>query len=219
MGTIEMVLYPDAAPKAVENFLGLCEKGYYDGLKFHRVIDNFMIQGGSPDGMGYGGESIWGGKFDDEISTNLHHFRGALAMANSGINSNGSQFYIVQSPDTTAASPYFRYNQINQKIQRYVSDVGGLQDLDEAGNKELTKLLNDYLSSEETDEEKVLNDKITKAYEKLGGTFSLDYQYTVLGQVTSGMDVVDAIAKVEKNDRDCPNEDILIISTKVGKIE
>ena len=98
MGTIKIKLCPEQAPKAVENFKGLINKGYYDGLKFHRVINDFMIQGGDPNGNGTGGESIWGGKFDDEFSGDLYHFRGALAYANSGANTNGSQFYIVQAP-------------------------------------------------------------------------------------------------------------------------
>lgn len=95
MGNIKIKLFPEYAPKAVENFITHGEEGYYDGLIFHRVINDFMIQGGDPNGDGTGGESIYGGPFKDEFSTNLYNLRGALSMANSGANTNGSQFFIV----------------------------------------------------------------------------------------------------------------------------
>lgn len=99
-GTIKFELLEEEAPKTTENFRLLAEKGYYDGVIFHRVIKNFMIQGGDPLGMGYGGESAWGGKFDDEInkSSSLYsgaYAKGTVAMANSGPNTNGSQFFIM----------------------------------------------------------------------------------------------------------------------------
>ncbi|MCM3588452.1 peptidylprolyl isomerase [Mesobacillus maritimus] len=97
MGTIKMKLFPDIAPKAVENFITHSEKGYYEGLTFHRVMNEFMIQGGDPEGTGRGGESIYGEPFEDEFSNQLFHLRGALSMANSGPNTNGSQFFIVQN--------------------------------------------------------------------------------------------------------------------------
>lgn len=93
---------PDVAPKTCENFVGLIEKGYYDGIIFHRVIKGFMIQSGDPTGTGSGGESLWGGKFKDEFSPNAKFDQpGILAMANAGPNTNGSQFFI-----TTAATPW-----------------------------------------------------------------------------------------------------------------
>ena len=90
-------LYPDVAPNTVNNFISLVKKGFYDGLIFHRVINNFMIQGGDPTGTGRGGESIWGGSFEDEFDLGLHNLRGALSMANAGPGTNGSQFFIVQA--------------------------------------------------------------------------------------------------------------------------
>ncbi|WP_422122825.1 peptidylprolyl isomerase [Planococcus sp. X10-3] len=99
MGTIQIKLFPEQAPKTVENFLTHAKDGYYDGVVFHRVIKDFMIQGGDPDGTGRGGESIYGEGFEDEISEELYNFRGALSMANSGPGTNGSQFFIVQLPD------------------------------------------------------------------------------------------------------------------------
>ncbi|MCG1021804.1 peptidylprolyl isomerase [Sutcliffiella horikoshii] len=98
-GKIVINLYPDAAPKAVENFITHAENGYYDGLIFHRVIEDFMIQGGDPEGTGRGGESIWGQPFEDEFSREMLHFKGALSMANSGANTNGSQFFIVHADE------------------------------------------------------------------------------------------------------------------------
>jgi peptidyl-prolyl cis-trans isomerase B (cyclophilin B) len=97
MGNIKIKLFPEQAPKAVENFITHSEKGYYEGVIFHRVIKDFMIQGGDPDGTGMGGESIYGDPFEDEFSDQLYNFRGALSMANSGANTNGSQFFIVQN--------------------------------------------------------------------------------------------------------------------------
>ncbi|WP_284709488.1 peptidylprolyl isomerase [Cytobacillus firmus] len=101
-GNIKIKLFPDQAPKAVENFIKHSEDGYYDGLIFHRVIQDFMIQGGDPEGTGMGGESIYGEAFQDEFSNELYNIRGALSMANSGPNTNGSQFFIVQN---TALDP------------------------------------------------------------------------------------------------------------------
>lgn len=96
MGTIELELYADKTPKTVENFVGLANKGYYNGVIFHRVIDNFMIQGGDPTGTGRGGQSLWGGKFEDEFVPELkHNGAGVLSMANAGPNTNGSQFFIT----------------------------------------------------------------------------------------------------------------------------
>lgn len=99
-GTIKFELLEQDAPKATENFMLLADKKYYDNVIFHRVIPNFMIQGGDPLGEGYGGESAWGGKFDDEIdrASDLYagiYEKGTVAMANSGPNTNGSQFFIM----------------------------------------------------------------------------------------------------------------------------
>ncbi len=99
LGDIEVIFYTKEAPKAVENFITHAKNGYYDNLIFHRVIKDFMIQGGDPTGTGCGGESIWGEPFKDEFSNNVKHDYGALSMANSGPNTNGSQFFIVQNKD------------------------------------------------------------------------------------------------------------------------
>ena len=96
-GGIRIHMLPEAAPKAVESFLTHARNGYYNGVIFHRVINDFMIQGGDPRGNGTGGESIWGDSFEDEFDVELHNLRGALSMANAGPNTNGSQFFIVQA--------------------------------------------------------------------------------------------------------------------------
>ena len=98
-GNIEVKLYKDIAPKAVENFLGHVKAGYYNGLIFHRVIKDFMVQGGDPTGTGSGGESIWGSSFEDEVKPTVKFDKaGLLAMANAGPNTNGSQFFITTVP-------------------------------------------------------------------------------------------------------------------------
>ena len=101
-GEIKLKLYPEIAPKTCENFTTLAKRGYYDGVIFHRVIKEFMIQGGDPTGSGCGGESCWGGTFEDECDPNVKFDRkGLIAMANAGPGTNGSQFFI-----TTVATPW-----------------------------------------------------------------------------------------------------------------
>jgi len=102
MGTIRFELLEDEAPKTTENFRLLAEAGKYDKVIFHRVIKGFMIQGGDPEGTGRGGQSAWGGRFDDEINRSSELYRGAyargtVAMANAGPNTNGSQFFIMHT--------------------------------------------------------------------------------------------------------------------------
>lgn len=170
-GEIKIQLFPEQAPMTVENFIRLAQKGYYDGTIFHRVISDFMIQGGDPEGNGTGGESIWGHPFEDELSRELFNIRGALSMANSGPNTNGSQFFIVQNKNMP---------------KRYIKQM------EPAGYPK----------------------EIIHAY-KQGGTPWLDGRHTVFGQVITGMDVVDKIAKSKKDKMDKPLKDITIESIQV----
>ena len=170
-GEIKIQLFPEQAPMTVENFIRLAQKGYYDGTIFHRVISDFMIQGGDPEGNGTGGESIWGHPFEDELSRELFNIRGALSMANSGPNTNGSQFFIVQNKNMP---------------KRYIKQM------EPAGYPK----------------------EIIHAYNQ-GGTPWLDGRHTVFGQVITGMDVVDKIAKSKKDKMDKPLEDITIESIQV----
>lgn len=132
-GEVKIELFANEAPKAVENFTTHAKDGYYDGLTFHRVIADFMIQGGDPEGTGMGGESIWGEPFEDEFSSNLRNFTGALSMANSGANTNGSQFFIVNAPPI----PEELLPQYSNKVRDYsdadkkkYAEVGGTPWLD-----------------------------------------------------------------------------------------
>ena len=177
MGDIKIKLFPEKAPKTVENFVTHSKNGYYNGLKFHRVINDFMIQGGDPRGNGTGGESIWGGSFSDEFDPELHNLRGALSMANSGPDTNGSQFFIVQAREVPS-------NMLEQ-----------MRDLEDNG----------------------FPADITAAYEALGGTPWLDFRHTVFGQVTEGMDVVDAIAAVDTVN-DVPRSNRIIESIEVTEL-
>lgn len=200
MGVIKLRFFPQYAPKAVENFVTHSKDGYYNGVKFHRVMQDFMIQTGDPNGDGTGGESIWGGTFDLEVDSHLRHFRGAVAMANTGApNSNGSQFYVVQNnklPDEVIAS-----------LQEDLAHPDEIIGEDENGKsvtiKDMAPVLEEYI--------------------KNGGAYYLDFGYTVFAQVYEGMDVVDAIAAVEvaldPNDPNVakPVEDIIIESIKIEK--
>jgi peptidylprolyl isomerase len=145
-GNIEIKLKTDIAPKACENFVKLIEKGYYNGLIFHRIIKGFMIQGGDPTGTGMGGSSIWGKAFEDEL-TPVAKFdaAGILAMANSGPNTNGSQFFI-----TCAKTPW-----LNMRHTIFGEVVSGLEVVQKIENTSVDA--NDRPTSEQ---------KITRAYLK-----------------------------------------------------
>lgn len=191
-GVIKMRLFPEEAPLAVENFETLVSEGYYDGITFHRVINDFMIQGGDPTATGMGGESCWGSEFDIELSKNLFHFRGALAMANTGrATSNSSQFFIVQAK--TVSEDYFDMlsaygypvENIPESVKQKYFEVGGFPSLD------------------------------ANYYPADLGMIG----YTVFGQVFEGMDVVDAIAAVETNDSDKPLEDVIIEKAELVKYD
>lgn len=133
-GTVKIRLFPEYADKGVENFVGLAEKGYYDGLTFHRVINDFMIQGGDPEGTGRGGESLWGGKFEGGTDPHLIHAAGALAYANSqGTSTNGSQFYIVTGTVCTEdeIEQYRSYGyDISDEAKKIYTTAGGVPYLD-----------------------------------------------------------------------------------------
>ena len=131
MGPIKIKLFPELAPKTVENFLTHAENGYYDGLIFHRVIQDFMIQGGDPTGTGMGGESIYGAEFEDEFSMNLFNLRGALSMANAGPNTNGSQFFIVQAAEPPATAQQMIDGGWPKEIAEAYAEMGGTPHLDQ----------------------------------------------------------------------------------------
>lgn len=133
LGDIKIKFFPKEAPKAVENFIALSNKEYYNNLTFHRVIKDFMIQGGDPNGDGTGGQSIWGKEFEDEFSPKLHNFRGALSMANAGENTNGSQFFIVQAAQIAAeAKPWMQQKNFPSDVIDQYMKLSGAPWLDNA---------------------------------------------------------------------------------------
>lgn len=134
-GEVKIKLFPEYADKGVENFVEHAKEGYYDGLTFHRVISDFMIQGGDPLGNGTGGESIWGDKFEGGTDKHLIHAAGAVAYANSGSTStNGSQFYIVTGDvydeDTLSQISAYYGTSFNDEAKEIYTTVGGTPFLD-----------------------------------------------------------------------------------------
>ncbi len=187
MGDVTLKLFPKYAPKTVENFITHAKNGYYDGVIFHRVIEDFMIQTGDPTGTGRGGESIYGAKFEDEVTPELRHFYGAVSMANAGPNTNGSQFFIVTNdglPEEFATE--FEKNKENQEEIIFES---------EDGQHILLK--------------HVLPTIVIDKYLEIGGAYNLDFKHTVFGHVIDGMDVAMEIEKVETNNEK-PVEDVII---------
>lgn len=129
-GDLRVKLFPDHAPKTVANFIDLSKDGYYDGVIFHRIIKDFMIQGGDPTGTGMGGESIYGESFEDEFSEELYNIRGALSMANAGPNTNGSQFFIVQNQHLPYSKKEIARGGWPEPIAEIYAEQGGTPHLD-----------------------------------------------------------------------------------------
>lgn len=212
MGDISLRFFPEAAPKAVENFVKHAKDGYYDGLTFHRIISDFMIQGGDPNGDGTGGESIYGSAFEDEFSDKLFNLRGSVAMANSGADTNGSQFFINQKPadkfegwETLDA----QWKQVHEQLSKYVSS-GALQTFMQSVN---------YIYCLDTDQ---VSDDVRKLYTENGGNVTLDGAFnaidrghTVFAQVYDGMDIVDKISGTEVDANGKPAKDITIKSIEI----
>ena len=129
-GDMRIKLFPEHAPKTVANFIALSKDGYYDGVIFHRIIKDFMIQGGDPTGTGMGGESIYGESFEDEFSEELYNVRGALSMANAGPNINGSQFFIVQNQHLPYSKKEIARGGWPEPIAEIYAEQGGTPHLD-----------------------------------------------------------------------------------------
>ena len=129
-GDLRIKLFPEQAPKTVANFVALSKDGYYDGVIFHRIIKDFMIQGGDPTGTGMGGESIYGQAFEDEFSEELYNVRGALSMANAGPNTNGSQFFIVQNQHLPYSKKEIARGGWPEPIAEIYAEQGGTPHLD-----------------------------------------------------------------------------------------
>ncbi len=225
MGDIVIRMFPESAPKAVENFMTHADNGYYNGITFHRVIKDFMIQGGDPEGTGRGGESIWGESFEDEFNSNLLNIRGSLAMANSGVNTNGSQFFINQiktcsyDKNSIDMSTYFgqmvgNAENISYLTQMYNSDPTLKQEFATV-EEYISDFCYKHIADNMFDPRKV-SDEVWEFYKKYGGNISLDGAWkatkghTVFGQVVIGLDVVDDIAAVATDNNDKPVLDVTI---------
>ncbi len=235
MGDITFMLFPNEVPKAVENFVTLAKNGYYDGLTFHRVIKEFMIQGGDPLGTGTGGESVWGDKFAGESSWNLWHFSGALAYANAGKDEtgtfyNGSQFYVVEgyTPERIAGMTG------NDVLTSWFGATP-----EQAAGFCQQNFGSDTVTFEQLFVGFGYPPNVVKAFQEKGGyplldfdgdAFSVGRGYTVFGQVVEGMDVLHAIAAVPTqtipaNDttpfprEDVPVEEVKILSFEFKTVE
>ena len=194
-GVVKMRFFPEEAPKAVENFKTLAKDGYYDGITFHRVINDFMVQGGDPTATGRGGESCWGEDFETEISEKLHFYRGAVAMANAGPDTSGSQFFIVQQKTVMEDA------------------LKSIEDAVDNNEEELGVTLTDgnfYTLSQ------LYPDEVLNHYREQGGSAHLEFvfggAYSIFGQVFEGMEAVDAVAAAETDENDKPLNDIIIES-------
>lgn len=238
LGDIKLLLYGDT-PLHMNNFVKLVNEGFYDGLLFHRVINDFMIQGGDPNSKNAPSGKLLGDgspdyKIDAEFVYPRHfHKRGALAAAREGDNvnpekkSSSSQFYIVTGRKFSPAqldqmqsqrlmmqkksifNDLTMQNRDSIMTLRRNQDLAGLQQLQENLIKQT-----EALAAEKPD---TLTAEQREAYVNVGGTPHLDGSYTVFGEVISGMDVVDLIQKVETDQNDRPKEDVRIISAKVVK--
>ncbi len=177
-GVIKAVLFPEIAPKAVASFTHLANGGYYDGVIFHRAVEGMLVQSGSFDGSANGGKSAWELEFEDEFSDSLHHYNGALSMANHGEDTNGSQFFFVTA----------RIGSLSDETLQQMADAGW-------------------------------RTEVQDAYKQAGGLPSLDWRYTVFGQIYEGLGVAYDISRVKTGTDSKPVEDVTIQSVKVYTIE
>ena len=220
MGDISLRFFPEAAPKTVENFITHAKDGYYDNLLFHRVIDDFMIQGGDPLGNGTGGESIYGDSFEDEFSDHLFNIRGSVSMANSGQDTNGSQFFINQADKDVFNQERDGLKGWEYYEQYWKLSYPGLCQYYAIGGEEYEMFIaqrGSFLL--DTD---LISDEVKKLYEENGGNPNLDGAFnacdkghTVFAQVYEGMDIVDKIAAVETDEYNKPVEDVTIKSIEL----
>lgn len=171
-GDLVIKLFPDHAPLTVTNFVNLAKSGYYDGVIFHRIIKNFMIQGGDPTGTGMGGESSFGGSFQDEFSKELYNLRGALSMANAGPDTNGSQFFIVQTPEIPYSKKELERGGWPAPIAEAYAENGGTPHLDhrhtvfgQLVDEASYKVLDEIASVEVGPQDKPLEDVVIETVE------------------------------------------------------
>lgn len=228
MGTMYMRLFPDSAPITVTNFVGLVEAGYYDGITFHRVINDFMIQGGDPTATGTDGSSVWGEDFEDEFNANLLNLRGSVAMANSGTDTNGSQFFINQNSTPVKKATYYYGTFYNSYLEQYGAQI--TNEYNTYASQYGEQFTSQYPDADTYVKEVIhasiaksmlvsdlVSDEAWSIYGKIGGNIHLDGAFkdgygghTVFAQVFAGMDVVDAIAAVSTDSNGKPVTDVVI---------
>lgn len=227
MGNMYIRLFPESAPITVTNFKGLVSAGYYNGITFHRVVKDFVIQGGDPEGTGGGGTSVWGGEFEDEFNANLLNIRGSLSMANAGVGTNGSQFFINQNSEPVSKNYFDNYSVIYNQLEEINGDY--LRTQYEQYKSQLTEyadaeayvkaMIDQYIVTQQglilSD---LVSDEAWEIYKNCGGNINLDGAFkggygghSVFGQVFKGISVLDAIAEVQVNaENDKPLTDVTI---------
>lgn len=205
--SFKLRFFADEAPKTVYSFKYHALNGYYDGLTFHRVMSNFMIQGGDPAGNGTGGESAWGTAFEDEFNANLLNINGSVAMANSGKNTNGSQFFINNTQQQgvdwdSMQQTYDMYYSMYKDDEDALASLSGVLDMDR------------------------VTEAVKTLYTENGGNIHLDGYYTLSGtghtvfaQVFEGMDVVTAISNTQTSDGSTPVNAVVIEKIEIVKYE
>lgn len=230
-GDIKIKLYPDEAPYAVYNFVEIAKKGDYNGRKFHRLVENFMIQGGSPNGQGGGGSCIDGGSFKNEINTSLRHYYGALCYAASGLGDLSDGFYIVNKKEASdpAANYNNTYSSCAMQAMNYKQQLEALDPSTEnyATIKKNGTALYDYTLGSANAIKAMydtLTDAVTDTYQTKGGVSQLDGMYTVFGQTVEGFEVIDKITAVDKVDDGYgniskPATDIIIDKVEIFTME
>lgn len=199
-GTIKAVLFPEAAPIGVENFQKLCDAGFYKGLKIHRVMKDFMIQGGSKTGDGASSKDamVNGGEFGIETAQNARNFYGALCYANSG-GMNSTQFYIVNKKTSNDIKTEFNAEVYKNQIGQGNLAIKQAEDEGDSTKAQTARQNVQYLQNQ-LDWVEGMTDEINKKYTEEGGVYYLDGNYTVFGQVYEGFDVLDAISKARVGD-------------------
>lgn len=199
--TFKLRFFPDEAPKAVYNFKLHAIQGYYDGLTFHRVVKNFMIQGGDPEGSGFGGESVWNEPFEDEFNSNLLNIDGSVSMANSGVNTNGSQFFINATNGVQINWDNYEvgFEQYQEDPDTFTANYGRWIKMD------------------------IVTEEMKTLYNEHGGNPYLDGYYsttgeghTVFAQVFEGMDNVLSLSESEVGENGyTPVNDIVIEKVEI----
>ncbi len=216
-GVIKAKLFPDIAPVAVENFIALAEKGYYDGLKIHRVVPDCCIQGGSLNGDGTGGKAaVNEGSFSVEVNENARNFYGALGYAHNGDGQNATQFYIVNNKKIQDLSQYDPAK-MREEAAKYTELANAITEEGSLAKEQYTIQATYYTNLADMFEK--ASDEVLEKYATAGGYPFWDGGYTVFGQVYEGLDVLDKISEVKLTTNNAgqvsrPKTDIIITSVR-----